>query len=122
MSFFSGFWKTSSYVADKITPGEETNLNNMKRMFTPVSFFLLLVAVICIIMYIIFASLFADKLKDDNNIEKFYNKSPAIRALEAAQLDMIRYFENYRMVGDAAIILLLLIIAFSCIFIVLKIK
>ena len=121
MGFFSGFWSTGSY-ASKYMGDEKDNLNNMNRIVSPVSFLLLTIAVICTIMYIVFAALFAHKLSDDQNIEKFYNHNPLVRELEAAQLDMIRYFENYRMVSDAAVIALLLIIALCCIFLVLKIK
>lgn len=122
MSFFSGFWSTGSYAAKKLTIDKNTNLNNLSRVISPVSFFLLFLSIICTILYILYASLFADKLRDDDNIEKFYNHNPAIRELEAAQLSMIRYFENYRIVSEAAIIALLLIIALCCIFLVMKIK
>jgi amino acid transporter len=122
MGFFSGFWATGSYAGEKLTGDDKTNLSNMQKVISPVSFLLLFIAVICSILYIIYASLFADKLNNDDNIEKIFNKSPALAALEAAQLDMIRYFENYRMVGDAAVISLLLIIALCCIYLVLKIK
>ena len=120
MGFFSGFWSTGSYAAKKFSVSEKTNLNNMTKIISPVSFFLLFVAVIAIILYIIFAALFADKLKHDINIEKFYN--PKEIELEEAQLAMIRYFENYRIASDGAVVALLLIIALCCILLVLKIK
>ncbi len=120
MSFFTGFWSTGSYAAKKLTVEDKTNYNNLMQIISPISFILLFLAVICTIIYIIYASLFADKLKKDANIEKFYN--PKDIELEEDQLSMIRYFENYRMASDAAIIALLLIIALCCIFLVLKIK
>ena len=123
MSFFSGFWSTGAYAGEKITTDDKTNLYNMKKVIIPVSFLFLFLAGISTILYMLYASLFADKLRNDDNIENFYNKNPAAaRALEAAQLDMIRYFENYRIASEGVIICLLFIIALSCIFLVLKLK
>lgn len=121
MSFFSGFWETGAY-ATKFLGTRETNTRNLKAVISPISFLLLFVAIVCSVLYIIYASLFADKLRDDDNIEKIYNHNPLVASLEAAQLSMVRYFENYRMVADAAVIALLLIIALCCIYLVLKIN
>ena len=118
---FSGFWQTGSYLGS-LFGTDKQNLSNLSSIIIPFCFFILFLALICIVLYISYASLFADKLDKDENIEKFYNKNPAIRQLESEQLSMIRYFENYRIASDAAIICLLLIISLCCIFLVLKIK
>lgn len=122
MSLFSGFWQTSSYLGGRIIPTEENNLNNLNKVISPVTILLLLLAVGCSVMYILYATLFAEKLRDDSNVEKVYNVSPELAALEESQLSMIRYFENYRMIAYATMITLLLIISICCMYIVLKIK
>lgn len=122
MSFFSGFWSNGSYIAKKLTIDDETNLNNLSRVIVPVNFILLTLAIISIILYITYTSLFANKLTDNKNIEKLYNQSPVLGELESSQLSTVRYSETYRAVSDGAIIALLLIIALCCIFLVLKIK
>lgn len=118
---FSGFWDTGAYFSS-LFGTEKTSLNNLSKIIIPFCFLILFISVVCIALYILYASLFAEKLDKDENIEKFYNKNPAIRELESEQLSMIRYFENYRIASDGAIICLLLIIALSCIYLVLKIK
>jgi len=122
MSFlFSGFWETGSRLGS-LMGTEKQSLSNLSWLIIPITFFILFISIVCIILYIVFASLFAEKLDEDENIEKFYNKNPAIRALENDQLSMIRYFENYRIASDGAVLCLLLIISLCCMFLVLKIK
>jgi hypothetical protein len=113
------FWGSGKYLSSVFGNNKDI-LNNLGFFIIPLSFFLLILAVISTFLYIFYASYFAEKLNEDENIEKLYNVKQNV--LAEAQLSMIRYFENYRISSDAAIILLLFIIALCCIYLVLKLK
>jgi len=119
VDFLSNFWNTGKKISKK-AGSKQTTIKNMSVIIIPISFLFLLLAVVSLFLYVLYASYFSEKLNEDENIEKLYNSKENI--LEEGQLSMIRYFENYRICSDAAIILLLFIIALSCMYLVLKMK
>lgn len=109
-NFLGKLWDTGEYAR------ENTRKNSKQKnplWVVYLMYFFILVGSVSIILFLLYASLFSRKLADDENIEKIYNHNRATHTLEAAQLDMIRYFENYRIAYEGAVLAFLLIIS-SC--------